>query len=149
MRKIVFLVFLLALVSLPQKAYSYQCWASPGINEIIRDANAVFTGEVVQFDIMEANKEELGTERMNVMFEVNKIWKGLTADNSFVNADVEKLYEYDFQIGKKYLVFAYKIYGDRLSMVGCPRVKLIEDAEKDIKALGKPKHVIKENSSNN
>lgn len=134
---VLFLGLLLSLASSP--ALAYLCWNEPDAIEKSMAADLIFTGEAVQIDKMEKSDKELGTERTSVLFSVDKVWKGLNKDSdSYVTADTEALYEYDFKIGGNYLVYGYKIYNGRISMVGCPRIKLISEAKEDMELLGKP-----------
>lgn len=137
---IILSAFLLALP--PSAASAYSCWSIAKPWEIMRDADAVFTGEVTAIDSIGVDTEELGTERLNVTFDTMNIWKGLEKNPVSVQVDTESLYEYDFEIGKRYLVYAYQLYGDRLTMVGCPRVKEINDATYDISKFGQPRNKI-------
>jgi len=144
MKKIMFSLIgiLLAFSALPAGAYN--CCKEADVLDRMRDADAVFLGEVVQIDLIGKAEDELGTERMKVLFLASKVWKGVSADDGYVNVDTEALYEYNFARGQEYLVFAYKLYGDgRLSIVGCPRVRPASEAAKDIEDLGEPKVIIK------
>lgn len=115
---------------------SYLCWGPRDIRQEAVDADFVFTGQVYETGTAGKNKEELGTERNVISFIPQQVWKGLEDDVLMVNADVEALYQYNFEVGQSYLVLGYQIYPDRITLIGCPRVKQVEQSERDIRRLG-------------
>ncbi len=141
-RKIVTITLIaLSLFFVSPNAQAYECWLSRDAREYKKDADAVFIGEVKSVSDLGASKEELGSKRYNVLFKLIKSWKGIAQEADDINTDFESLYDYDFQVGEEYLIYAFNIYEGRLSMVGCPRIKIIENAESDIRKLGEPEFI--------
>lgn len=90
-----------------------------------KNAAAVFTGEVVE---LAENK---------VVLKVEKLWKGDTADEITMVTQVKQKSDgryvrtscdYNFELGKKYLVFAYEREGD-LTTFQCTRTTSFEHRE--------------------
>jgi hypothetical protein len=119
-------------------ADDYFCWRPADALDNLRDADVVFTGKVIQIDQWKKDKNELNTPRLNVYFEVEDIWKGIPAGEQYIQADTETKYKYRFEKDQTYLVYAYKMYPNRISMVGCPRIKQVGDVRKDLLWLGQP-----------
>jgi len=140
MRKVVLAVIAaITVMSVCVPAQAYMCWWGRDISDKARDADAVFTGEIVQIDDIGVEDEELGTSRSRILFFVDEVWKGLGRDQVEAFVDVEGIYEYDFKVGESYLVYAYRIYDGRLSAVGCPRVMPISEVAGEVGSLGIPR----------
>jgi hypothetical protein len=98
-----------------------------------KSAAAIFTGEVIE---LEENK---------VKFKVEKIWKGESVDEIIMVIQLKKddgryvrtSCDYYYELGKKYLVYAYDNQGE-LTTYQCTRTiafKHIEIVEQEIKGL--------------
>lgn len=150
-KKILFIatVAVLFLHAFFTPAYAYKCWKTTDALDNLDAADAVFTGEVVEVENVGVDLKELGTTRANVLFSIERIWKGLEDIDNEVYVDVESTYEYDFKVGKTYLVYAYRFSDNirRLSMVGCPRVERISEVVHDVRHLGAPLYTIRVPSS--
>jgi len=132
----ILLIASVAAVSLP--AHAYLCWGeSDNALTKLNDSEIVFSGTIKSIKKIGSSRDELGSMRYNMMFEVDKVWKGLPEIAKIVYVDTESIYEYDFQRGQEYLIYAFNLYDRRISIVGCPRAIEITDAKKDLKELGK------------
>ena len=144
MRKRLFPAFLLALLLVfvaPARAEAYFCWnaGAQDPQNAPDQADVVFTGTVRELQPMGIDPNEMHTPRTNIVFQVERVWKGLTKETGRkVNADTEAFYEYDFQVGQAYLVYGFHLYPARISIVGCPRVQTKEQVAAEIEALGDP-----------
>jgi hypothetical protein len=96
------------------------------------DALAVFSGEVITIDTFK------------VKFKINDLWKGdlddqitmLTGtekndDGTFTSTDCD----YEFEPGRKYLVYAYGPALDKLQAHKCTRTMLLKEAGQEIEGL--------------
>ncbi len=136
--KKIFMFLAVAMASAP--AHAYLCFPANNIEDYNRDADVIFSGELLSTEDMEASEEELGTPRTRAYFRVNELWKGLPISKTRVTVDTEGLYGYDWKVGQNYLVYGYRINGDeRISVVGCPRIKNIERVKDRLRSLGQPK----------
>ncbi len=138
--RILCFVLMLCIIGLTSPAVAYFCWGQEDdpLN-LLRDVDYVFIGEVSAIEDYGVDQDELGTPRSMVTFIPAEVWKGITSeDKEGVNIDVEALYRYDFRPGDRYLVYAYILYDDRITIVGCPRVENIEKQQKAIDQLGLP-----------
>lgn len=140
MRKFFTAVFFVAAIVASAPAHAYFCWGddSRDPRDVMRDADVVFTGTVEKLESMGISPDELKTERTNIVFRLRRVWKGITAeDGQTLNADTEAFYEHDFKVGERYLVYGYRIYDGRISIIGCPRIHKVMESEKAIRQLGK------------
>ncbi|MCB2081593.1 MAG: hypothetical protein KDD76_03080 [Rickettsiales bacterium] len=138
-----FFLFLMAilLTGVAQSALAYECRFPATIKEIMRDADAVFTGKVTKITKGKPLSKEnggLGTPVQDITFAIDHIWKGLEKKPESIRVRTETFYDYHFKKGERYLVNAYQIYSPdtTLAIVGCPRVRTVQEAAQDILRLG-------------
>jgi hypothetical protein len=114
--------FLFWLIGAPQVS-ACSCRPPQAPKEALKDADAVFSGQVV--DIEETNE---GINSLKVRFDVSRVWKGPETPITIVNTAMQgTACGYSFKKGEKYLVYAYK--RDGLFHTGvCTRTKLLSNA---------------------
>lgn len=127
------LASLLLVIPNTNSAFACTC-ISPGtpVEELNRSA-AVFSGEVVDISEDGYLEEQYGYE---VKFDVEKSWKGdsvetLTVLTGYGGGDCG----YGFEIGEKYLVYAYSSEGSLNANI-CSRTAPLANAQEDLGALG-------------
>ncbi|TYP69726.1 hypothetical protein [Paenibacillus methanolicus] len=143
MRKIVAL-FLLALcaasgIAFPSPSVSYACdCAEPNPAEALANAKLVFTGEVLRVKKQERQARVLGPieHREANHFKVTESWKGAEQTELIVfDRGSEASCGIDFQVGARYLVYAYQERnGD--AYTGQCSVKELTAAASDLRVLG-------------
>ncbi len=123
-----------------QSVYACSCVATPPPRQALREAKAVFVGEVISKEIFEVT-DKFGTHPVvRVKLAVSRMWKGIEGTEAIVHTSgYGPACGYHFEKGKKYLVYAYS---DRwklgvLETGICNRTREIEDAAKDLRAIGK------------
>jgi hypothetical protein len=103
----------------------------------LKKTNSVFIGEVVEIDYVD-NKDN----PFRVKFEVEKYWRGAKKPEIIVLTDqgINSCYGVYFEIGKEYMVWAYKEKGALITH-GCTRsIELTKErAQEILKELGKGK----------
>ena len=122
-------------------AYACSCMDVPLKNDI-RDADAVFSGEVRSID-EEAPGGGSGIMAApgRITFAVEDSWKGVTAETVYVYGQGDGANCYNiFEEGEAYLVYASRAKGDDapLKNVGCGETKPLAGAEPDLRLLGAP-----------
>ena len=141
MKKLVWTVVLVLSPMFYTAAFACICPTIGQTSEEIKDtrlkdfksAAAVFSGEVIE---LEQNK---------VKFKVEKIWKGDSVDEitmviqlgKYNGKSVSTSCDYYFEMGKKYLIYAYQDNGE-LSTYACSRttpLSQVERAEQEMKGL--------------
>lgn len=135
------LVMSLLLVTLDVgPAYACSCMDVPLKNDI-RDADAVFSGEVRSID----EDASAGSGGMaapgRITFAVQDSWKGVTAETVDVYGQGDGANCYNlFEEGEAYLVYASraKEADAPLKNVGCGETKPLAGAEADLRLLGPP-----------
>ena len=122
-------------------AYACSCMDVPLKNDI-RDADAVFSGEVRSID-----EEAAGggggiiAAPGRITFAVADSWKGVAAETVDVYGQGDGANCYNlFEEGEAYLVYASRAKGDDapLKNVGCGETKPLAGAEPDLRLLGGP-----------
>jgi hypothetical protein len=103
----------------------------PNLKTALQNSSAVFTGEVL-------SETKNGSERI-FEFRVGKYWKGVGKKKIKVGVNETTRYQAWFQVGKSYLVFAYADEDGRLRDRRCSGSKLLSEASKDLKELGRAK----------
>jgi hypothetical protein len=105
----------------------------PQVVEARKQSRPVFSGEVVE---VIADPQ---VPYLKVKFRVEKYWKGvLTTEMIVVTGRGGGDCGYRFEVGARYLIFAYG--GDaKLETNICQRTKGLEEATEDLKLLGKGK----------
>lgn len=137
------LVALFGLASLPvlPGPLSACTCAPPGppAQEMER-ADAVFTGKVVSIGAAHVPGDEpKWPSRLEVTFRLLGVWKGLAEGErvTVYTASQSAACGFEFEDGKKYLVYAYDAGGE-LTATLCSRTALLKRAEEDLQALGTP-----------
>ncbi len=123
-----------------QQVYACSCAATPSPRQALREATAVFTGEVISKEVFEV-KDEYGTQPIvRVTFAISRIWKGVKGAEIIVHTSGwSPSCGFSFEQGKKYLVYAYP---DRwklnvLETGICNRTKELNGAARDLRAIGR------------
>ena len=120
-------------------ANAYTCWGwTPDQAKTVKkDADVVFVGKISNISTLESDDTTIGDHKFLITFSKKAVWKGdIKKDSLIVNVD--SVYKYDFQLNSMYLVYGYKIHNDdTISVVGCPRAKLISNSIREIGYLGK------------
>ncbi|WP_339251114.1 hypothetical protein NSQ43_13860 [Sporosarcina sp. FSL W8-0480] len=136
------LLFILFLWWKPLDAYACSCVMAPPPEEALDQADAVFTGEVVE--IIENGKLIRGYGK-TIHFKVNEVWKGIEGSEAVVTTG---LHDGDcglpFEKGKKYLVYASMsdmYVANTLSTTICHRTTELAYATEDINVLGEGQEV--------
>ena len=141
MKKII-LVMILSLfpVLFAQSAYACSCAVAPTPRQALREAKAVFIGEVISTEVFDI-KDDFGTQQVvRVRFAVSRFWKGITDSEAIVHTSSHEMScGFYFEKGKKYLVYAYP---DRWKLGAletgiCSRTREVTNAAKDLRAIGK------------
>lgn len=95
-----------------------------------KKSKAVFSGEVLEIN------ESPDKDFLLVSIRVRSIWKGVKGKEIVVVTGKGKGdCGYPFQVGKNYLVYAYKTSNRQLATNICQRTALLSDANKDILIL--------------
>lgn len=151
-RKILVLILIsfLLLFSSVDNANAYICWGWEASEAKVakKDVDALFIGKITNIETKKidetpnVNKENIniGKYKFYVTFEIDTLWKGDDLDKNGAVVEIDSIYEYEFQLNERYLVYGYKINGnDQISIVGCPRAKIIgKNTVKEISYLGNP-----------
>jgi hypothetical protein len=146
MRKIILTSLAVFALSLAAEGVAFACECPPpGVpvgksrpqamrEALVEDLNAafaVFAGEVVELDTFK------------VKFKVNRIWKGGFGEEVVMRTGAEKHgrgvsingCDYSFELGGKYLVYAYGGSAAEMKAGVCSRTKELSQAEQEIKEL--------------
>jgi|SRR5436309_11673063 len=121
----------LALIPWPARACTCEIYGDGGPRSRMHHATAVFVGEVLE--VREATKSERGeySNAFIVRMRVERYWKGIKSSEINVETDMTGCGPY-FRIAEKFLVYGME---KRLD-TGCSGTRKLEDAEKDLEALG-------------
>jgi len=113
-----------------KRAMACDCVWPGSPREELQRADAVFSGEV----------SGLNKEREKIEFKVEKIWKGPVAKMISIKYELSDC-TYLFEVGKKYLVYAYAYAYDKeiFETSKCARNKELDKASDDLKELGEGK----------
>jgi len=99
-------------------------------------AKAVFIGAVVEVrEATKAEREEYSNFYI-VRMRAERYWKGIESGEVNVETDLTGCGP-NRKVGTKYLVYGM---GKRLN-TSCTRTRMLEDAEKDLRALGRAKEL--------
>jgi len=124
-RRIVILLFIFLAVNMggegPHKAYACSC-ADPGIERRFESSSVVFSGTLVSKDMAGGN-----------VFDVDRAWKGKLADG-YVFSGFFGMCGTEFEIGKRYLVFAENLKGTESTSL-CSGNMLLADASEELEEL--------------
>jgi hypothetical protein len=105
--------------------------AIPSFKAAFQNSSAVFVGEVL-------GETKNGDEKP-FEFRVLKYWKGAKGKKIKVSVNETARYQAWYQVGEKYLVFARTDDDGRLRDGRCSASKLLSEASKDLKILGRAK----------
>jgi len=127
--------WLFALHPAPVRACS--CLQPPPPDEALRQADAVFAGEVTDFRKAEPGNGETLSDLYEAVFRVTAMWKGPDADRiKVLTADPSQLMcGYRFEPGVRYLVYAYETT-EGLDTSICTRTTVLDTADYDLSVLG-------------
>jgi len=110
------------------------------INGRLKDANAVFSGEVIGINKIPK------TRKLSIRIQVEESWKDILPEEITVITDLDSC-GYPFQVGTTYLVFAHNSDDNNLTTGSCSLNKPIYKAAEELKILGKGKLPQKNKSS--
>lgn len=138
MKKIAFILSILFLLAASEKSFACSCMLNTKplktqVKEAFDSSSAIFSGEVIEI----TSKDEFA---VNIKIKVEKSWKGnLSKEIIMTTAKDSAMCGYGFQVGQKYLVYAYGKM-DALSTNICSRTTGAGN-KSDIKYLDKLKKV--------
>jgi hypothetical protein len=101
-----------------------------------RHAKVVFVGEVLEIAKTPKQELEAGATQYAVRFRVNRYWKSVKTSEVIVHTDMVGCGPH-FEIGKKYLVYAF---GETLE-TRFSRTKELAFADEDLRAIGPGKEL--------
>ena len=129
-------ILVLAFFLAPTKAYSCTCefYGDGSPRSVMHHAKAVFVGEVLEVREATKSEREENSGPFIVRMRVEHYWKGIKSGEINVETDMTGCGPY-FRVGERFLVYGM---GKRLS-TACSGTRLLQDAEKDLKALGPAK----------
>jgi hypothetical protein len=140
MKKII-LVLMLGFfpVLFAQSTYACSCAAAPTPRQALREAKAVFIGEVISTEVFDV-KDEFGTQQViRVRFAVSRFWKGVEGAEIIVHTSGHEMScGFHFEKEKKYLVYAYPDHW-KLGVLEtgiCSRTRELAQAAKDLRVIG-------------
>lgn len=137
MKKIIILLLAAGLlwVAGAGQVNACSCVAPPAPQEALEQADAVFSGRVVD---IQAPKKLItsSADPLKVTFEVSKVWKGPKSKKLVVvTARDSASCGYSFKSGRSYIVYAHQREGELTTSI-CTRTKLLSSAEEDLAQLG-------------
>lgn len=139
-KTILALILVFFPVLFAQRTNACSCAAAPPPRQALREAKAVFIGEVISTEVFDV-KNGFGTQQViQIRFAVNRFWKGIEGSEAIVyTSGHEMSCGFHFERGKKYLVYAYP---DRWELGAletgiCNRTTEIANAARDLRAIGK------------
>ncbi len=128
------------ILSYGRNSYACSCMTAPPPRQALKEAKAVFVGEVISKEVLDVT-DQYGTQPVvRVIFSVSRKWKGVEGTEAIMHTSGwNPACGFRFEEGKKYLVYAYP---DRwklnvLETGICNRTVEIENAKKDLRALGR------------
>lgn len=137
-------MFLILLWWKPLDASACSCVMPPPPEDALNEANAVFSGEVVE--IIENKKLFGGSYGKTVHFKVDKAWKGAVESEMIITTGNDGGdCGFAFEKGRNYLVYASmsNMYVEgTLSTTICHRTTELSSATEDLNALGEGQEVI-------
>jgi hypothetical protein len=126
----------LFLASPPTHACTCEVYGDGSPNSMKHHAKAVYIGEALEVrEATKAEREEYSNFYI-VRMRVERYWKGIKSGEVNVETDLTGCGP-NLRVGTKYLVYGM---GKRLN-TSCTRTRMLEDAEKDLRALGRPKEL--------
>ena len=147
-RKILLAAIMLILSTSIAFPYNIRCFARRNVPEEFKQASAIFSGTAIAEEYREPKLgndwESKGSKRLVVRFEVERWWKGSSQNEVVLYTSEMKLADgttwfmaedYRFQIGEKYLVYAFGS-SEQLQTNVCTRTAKWEEAKGDLQELG-------------
>jgi hypothetical protein len=121
----------------PGQAHACSCLQPPPPDEALRQADAVFAGEVTDFRIPAPGNRATRFDRYEATFRVTAVWKGPDSDRiKVLTADPsQEMCGYRFEPGIRYLVYAIEM-PEGLGTSTCSRTAVLDAAGYDLAALG-------------
>ncbi|MCE9557089.1 MAG: hypothetical protein K8T91_27395 [Planctomycetes bacterium] len=114
------------------KAWPCTCCSQELVRSTLDGAEAVFSGTVLGMELNEPRYSR------TVTLQVERIWKGMLGKEVRVTtASDGAACGYHFEVGQKYMVYAYRSHGTTLLRTGlCTHTKPLAEAEPDRKLFG-------------
>lgn len=138
-----FVVLVGFAASIPGAAYACSCASSAGESQeerarnAVEGARAVFAGEVVEIDRLSPEIIISSGDSVKVTFDVSRVWKGPARETLRVEtARSDASCGYDFDAGKRYLVYAYSATGGDSDVLQVNLCSATTQIEKDTNTLG-------------
>lgn len=122
----------------PTDAAACSCIMPPPPDQALNEANAVFSGEVIEIT---DNRNLINGNGRTVIFKVDENWKGIeNGEVAITTGNNEADCGFPFEVGQSYLVYASKngMYdSNSLSTTICNRTVQLANANEDLNVLGK------------
>jgi hypothetical protein len=143
MKKFIFLTLTFFTLLLFSYIEAFACSCNQAFAQPLKTrlfiSKAVFSGEV-----MEINKIFQKSHISVVKIKVKESWKGQLSKQVIINTRTDgAACGYPFEVGKSYLIFAGSSDDGNLTTGLCSRNSEIEEAEEELKMLGKGKKLQK------
>ena len=141
MKNTLLLLFACAfLLFLEDTASACTCLPSKGVAQEVEISSAVFSGKVIEIKRHDRTEDPLG--QVEVIFEVNKSWKGVDKRiiSVFTGSNSASC-GYGFKKGRTYLVYTGGSPQGQLSTSICSRTKRLNKAREELRILGAGKKV--------
>jgi len=123
------------LLLLEDDASACTCLPSKGVAQEVEISSAVFSGKVIEIKRHDRTEDPLG--QVEVVFEVNKSWKGVDKRSiSVFTGSNSASCGYGFKKGLTYLVYTGGSPQGQLSTSICSRTKRLNKAREDLRILG-------------
>ena len=125
------LMLILAALITPSSLLACSCAGEERPKEALSESDAVFTGRAVRERIADGMRE--------LSFDIQTVWKGALSRSVIVMAPVSgAMCGYPFKLGPTYIVYARRLpLGLHTGL--CDRTRPIEEAGRDLHALGQPR----------
>ncbi|MHA6484259.1 hypothetical protein ACX1C1_20405 [Paenibacillus sp. strain BS8-2] len=124
-------------VLIPKQAYACSCMQPVTVEEEKERSDAIFDGTVISSNKPKSSKIFSSADSITWTFEAHEVWKGeVTPIINVASALSSTSCGYEFQEGKRYLVYAHMVDGS-LEASFCSRTALQTSATTDINEFGK------------
>ena len=121
---------IVALFSSVHEAHACSCLPPPPVAQAVAEADAVFMGTVVSFELASSTTERVAR------FDRMQIWKGNPlAITEIFTPENEAACGFDFRVGETYLVYANRDDAGKLFTHLCTRTWFASGAQQDLKYL--------------